>query len=141
MYYKAIKIGRENGAQIGRYLLDRGWSYECIISACIKSGEFNVSKPVKIVATVQNLYRRFNSRRAWNLSGSALKMYNVESRTDKCFGRPFCIEGVQCPSEQAGKFRAGCFMRQFCGRETLIKVANVAHCCQLIRTYFPIYGM
>lgn len=51
---KMFEIVRENGVHLSSILLDRGFSYEPVISAVLVRRRAEFSKPMDIVATVKN---------------------------------------------------------------------------------------
>lgn len=65
---KAITIARDNGPQIRSFILERGYSFESIISACMKAGKQDAFKPIYVVFTVRNYHPRLIPKGPWSLS-------------------------------------------------------------------------
>lgn len=55
-----------------------------------------------IIATVRNFHPRFNSRRPWELSSTGFSTANASDGLNTSFGRPFCLEVVQCAQGAQG---------------------------------------
>ena len=102
---------RENGGQIGQFMLDRGYSFESIISECIKSRKRDFCRPVDVIATVRNVHPRFNPRGPWKLSSTG--SITAKDSDDTKFGRPFCLDGAQCALGARG---------EICGRRVFATV-------------------
>lgn len=95
---------------IRQLMLDRDYSLESMISECIKSRKSDFSRPVDVIATVRNSYRRFNPRGPWKFSTDSFTTASNSDESNICFGRPFCLDGEQCALGANGEM---CYRRVF----------------------------
>lgn len=98
-------ILKKNEGQVGRFLFDGGYSFESIISECIKYQKMNMCKSVNIISIVRN----FHPGSILTALGNSVRHSHphlIQKNVDELkLCKPFCLHSGQLMLGSSGEIR------------------------------------